>query len=126
MERTKLKLLIIGAAVFVFVFNILFGLFLQNRNQPKEQNVNKEQTIASKDILSYKGEEGRDALTILKQKSKVEQNSSGLVISINGRKTDTAKEFWAFYVNGKFADVGPADYQTKDKDLIEWKVEKIK
>ena len=75
--------------------------------------------------LTYKGAAGKDALTILKEKAKIEQDKSGLVVSINGRKADNAKhEYWAFYVNNTMAEVGPADYQTKDTDTISWKIEK--
>ena len=75
--------------------------------------------------FSYKGETGKDALTILKAKAPIEQAASGLVVSINGRKAQDAKhEFWGFYVNGEMAQVGPADYQTKDTDTILWKIEK--
>lgn len=77
--------------------------------------------------LSYKGINGVDALTILREREKawIEQDSSGLVISINGRRADSSKhEYWAFYVNNKLAPVGPADYITKIEDLIEWKIEK--
>lgn len=75
--------------------------------------------------LTYQGESGKDALTLLKQKATVELDKSGLVIAINGRKSDNSKhEYWAFYVNGKSASVGPADYQTQDADTIEWKINK--
>ncbi len=75
--------------------------------------------------LTYQGAAGKDALTILKEKAKIEQDKSGLVVSINGRKADNAKhEYWAFYVNNTMAEVGPADYQTKDTDTISWKIEK--
>jgi hypothetical protein len=78
----------------------------------------------SGDTFSYQGEDSKDALTILREKTTVEQNASGLVVSINGRKADDAKkEFWAFYVNGKMAEVGPADYQTSADDRIAWKIE---
>lgn len=75
--------------------------------------------------LTYQGESGKDALTLLKQKATIEQDKSGLVIAINGRKADNSKrEYWAFYINGKSAQVGPADYQTQDSDTIQWKIEK--
>jgi hypothetical protein len=75
--------------------------------------------------LNYKGQAGKDALTILKAKAIIEQDKSGLVTTINGRKADNAKhEYWAFYINSKSADVGPAQYQTQDTDTIEWKIEK--
>ena len=126
MTRKQLKILIIGAVILVIIFNVSFGLFLQNKQHLSQQNLKKTQLTVPKDSFSYKGEVGKDALTLLKEKALVFQDSSGLVIEINGRKTDTKKEFWAFYVNGKFAQVGPADYQTKNTDLIEWRVEKIK
>ena len=37
---------------------------------------------------------------------------------------ESKKEYWAFYINGKMANVGAADYQTKEGDKIEWKIEK--
>jgi len=72
--------------------------------------------------FSYKGENGVDALTLLKKKTTVEQNKSGLVVSIKGNKP-TGHNYWAFYVNGKYAQVGPAQYKTKNSDVILWKVE---
>lgn len=75
--------------------------------------------------ISYKGQEGKDALTLLKAQTTVEQDKTGLVTVINGQKADASTHtYWAFYVNGKLASVGPADYKTKDTDTIEWKVEK--
>jgi hypothetical protein len=75
--------------------------------------------------FSYSGQKDKDALTLLKQKVSISQNTSGLVTAINGRKADTSKhEYWAFYVNGKYAQVGPAQYKTKEGDKIEWKIEK--
>ena len=76
------------------------------------------------DYFSYRGVEGKDALTLLKAHTKVGQDKSGLVVSINGRKADNAKhEYWAFLVNGKMAQVGSAEYQTRDGDIIEWKID---
>ncbi len=73
--------------------------------------------------FSYQGQNGKDALSILKAQAVVGQSASGLVVSINGRKANSAKhEYWAFYVNGKLAQVGPADYQTHSTDSIMWKI----
>ncbi len=133
-KRAKIYLLV--AVIFIFVFNVAFGLFLMQRNaKPASENPSATSSKggqagqAIKQIennsFSYKGEEGKDGLTLLKEKTKIEQSSSGLVTSINGRKADEGKkEFWAFFVNGKMAEVGPADYQTKAGDLIEWKIQK--
>lgn len=82
--------------------------------------------VEPSDKVSYPGEEGVDSLTLLHKSAIVEQDNSGLVVSINGRRADaTAREYWAFYVNGELAPVGPADYKTKAGDKIEWKVEKF-
>jgi|GEM_PF-1344330 len=114
--------------VIVLVLSLLFVLFLpviKGKTVTVPFRVQPTVTVAPLvSEFSYKGEAGKDALTILKEKTKVEQAASGLVVSINGRKADDKKhEFWAFYVNKKFASVGPADYQTKDTDTIDWKIE---
>lgn len=73
--------------------------------------------------LTYKGKASIDALTLLKQKGSIVQDSSGLVTTINNRKADPSKhEYWAFFINGKMAEVGPGNYQTKDTDIIDWKI----
>ena len=77
------------------------------------------------DQFEYPGTKGVDALTLLKQKTTVEQDSSGMVVSISGRQADNnQREFWSFYINGQSAQVGPASYITKDNDIINWKIEK--
>lgn len=74
--------------------------------------------------FSYSGEAGKDALTLLQKHATVRFSQPGMVNSINGREADNAKhEYWAFYVNGKLAQVGAADYQTKTGDQIMWKIE---
>ncbi len=79
--------------------------------------------------IKYEGEEGRTALEILKEKYQVQTKSfSGVgeyVESINSVKPDN-KHFWAFYVNGKFSNLGAGDYKTKNGDQVEWKLEEIK
>lgn len=104
---------------------IMFGSLI-----PAKQSVSVSPTAAptkvtsQQNTFSYTGEDGKDALRILQEKTSIEQDTSGLVTAINGRKADTAKkEFWAFYVNGKMAQVGPKEYVTKKGDEITWKVE---
>src|SRR3989344_9235661 len=64
-------------------------------------------TQVSAETLSYKVKEGVDALTLLKEKASIEQEASGLVVAINGRKASSEKrEHWAFYLNGVLASVG--------------------
>lgn len=117
----------------VLVVLVLFGVYLfrpQNQVTPLQENPVSIVTISpSQNVLSdqfeYQGQDGVDALTLLKQKTTVEQNSSGLVVSINARQADDSRrEFWSFYINGESAQVGPASYITKDNDVINWKIEK--
>jgi hypothetical protein len=49
--------------------------------------------------------------------------ANAYVTTINGyTASDTKKEYWALYVNGKMSDVGAGSYVTKDGDQIEWKI----
>lgn len=90
----------------------------------------KEATEASKPKdISYRGKEGKTALALLESNATVEVSGSGanaFVVAIGGYKPDVKGEFWAFYVNGKQAEVGAGSYITKADDLIEWKLEEIK
>lgn len=80
--------------------------------------------IKQPDTFLYEGVDNKDALTLLKEITDVTLDTVGMVSSINGRMADAEKkEFWAFYVNGDMASVGPADYVTKTGEKIEWKIE---
>ena len=77
------------------------------------------------DHFEYTGVDGVDALTLLKQKTLVKQDTTGMVVSIADRQADNnQREFWSFYINGQSAQVGPASYITKNNDIISWKIEK--
>lgn len=118
------------AYVYVSLIAVLIALafiFYQIANPPANPTpmAPTPSTSSQTNYFSYQGKSGVDALTLLKQSATIEQNSSGLVTSINGRKAnDSSHEFWAFYVNGQEAQVGPSSYTTKDSDKIEWKIEK--
>jgi hypothetical protein len=77
--------------------------------------------------LSYKGVEGKTALELLKandpKAATKGDGANAYVTTINGyTASDTKKEYWALYVNGKMSDVGAGSYVTKDGDQIEWKI----
>ena len=122
----KYKHLFLILVIFILSLGV-FSFFQSSTNQQALQNSKVAPTISVTPSVSrfqYSGQEGKDALTVLKHQTSIEQDSSGLVVSINKRKADPAKkEFWAFYVNGEFAQVGPAEYMTKEGDQIEWKIE---
>ncbi len=98
---------------------------------PKTQTPVKEKPVAVEPVenaIKYNGQEGKNALELLKAKYTVETKSYGsageFVESINGVKPDT-KHFWKFFVNGKSASVGAGSYVTKDSDVLEWKLDAI-
>lgn len=73
---------------------------------------------------------GKTALDALKQTNKVEMDGTGanaFITGINGIKPNPdKKEFWAYYVNDKQAEVGAGSYILKEGDKIEWKLETYK
>lgn len=124
-----ISLITLGFVASVVIFFAIFGSFgdrnLYNNKEPTREPSQEEKSLGESEWISYQGEEGKDALFLLRQKAIVQQDKSGLVNSIDGRKTDAGKrEYWAFYVNGKLAPVGAADYVTKTQDKIEWKIER--
>jgi hypothetical protein len=47
------------------------------------------------------------------------------VTEINGMRGGR-EAYWSFYVNGSYSSVGVSEYEIKNGDVIEWKLEKIK
>ena len=80
---------------------------------------------ANGQYVTYQGMDGRSALELLAVFHKVDtkQTSFGpMIVGIDGVEPDSS-HYWAFYVNGKLADVGADQYVTDNGDKIEWKVE---
>ncbi len=78
-------------------------------------------------IVSYRGENGKNALELLKAHHQVsaQQFSIGaFVTGIDGINAPPSY-FWAFSVNGKPSDVGADQYVTKTSDTLTWQLEKI-
>ncbi len=100
---------------------------VENKNTAAESNA--DITISEdKKTVSYQGEEGRTALVVLKELTEVETKTESFgefVTGINGVMADSSKEYWSFYVNGEYASEGAGTYQTKEGELIEWKLEAI-
>ena len=82
-----------------------------------------------KTSVTYDGQTGKTAIELLKSHAAVETKAytgiGEMVVSIDGTKPKDSSEFWAFYVDGKQAQVGADQYVTKDGEKIEWKLEKI-
>jgi hypothetical protein len=121
--RKKQYILLILAFIIVVVGASFFVLKPGTNAHPEVLKTNSSSVTTQVGTLTYKGETGKDALTLLKQHATVIQDKSGLVTTINGHKAANAKhEFWEFLVNGKEAQVGPTQYQTKSTDTIQWKI----
>jgi hypothetical protein len=127
----KSKILAVAATVLI-AGAAIFGVSLATKDKPApapSQNTAQQTQQAPATEVSYKGEDGKNALELLKRGHKVETtNYSGLgdfVTSIDGATADS-KHFWAFYVNESQAQVGASAYVTKSADTITWKLEEIK
>ena len=126
MEKKAFRLVVLGLLVGIAAVAVVFSFPPQPKHvsNPQQQEFFLTPTVVQEEIISYAGRGGVDALTLLQEQASVEQDPSGLVVSINNRKADSGKrEYRAFYVNGALAPVGPAEYKTKDTDKIEWKTE---
>lgn len=70
---------------------------------------------------------GNTALDLTEAVAQVQTKGQGeqaFVTAINGYVAKTnKKEFWAFYVNGKQAEVGAGTYKPQSGDAIMWKIE---
>lgn len=124
MKNSLVRNLVFVAGLFV----VLFALQLVRPEQPRQLSQTTSARVSPTPVIpitvSYKGEDDVDALTLLEENHRVQKDRSGLVNTIDGRKADSGKhEYWAFYVNGKLAEIGPHDFLTKDTDRIEWKIE---
>lgn len=97
--------------------------------QPANNEQAKTEEKEASKTVTYKGVEGKTALELLKSnnivETKVYSGVGEMVVSIDGVKPADSSEFWAFYVEGKQAQVGADQYVTKDGEKIEWKLEKI-
>jgi len=75
--------------------------------------------------ISYKGQAGTDALTLLKRHATIQTKHysfGDMVISIDGI-TGNGPKYWTFYINGRMADEGAQAYSTKNSDTLSWKLQ---
>ena len=78
--------------------------------------------------LTYEGVAGKTALELLVAADPTAvvqgEGENAFVTGIGGREAqDSAKEFWALYVNGEMAQVGAGSLVTETGDEITWKLE---
>jgi hypothetical protein len=122
--------------LFILFFLLIISgyFFYQNQLHSKKSIVKQENIIVylkldgQEDFVKQAISTKKNALEFTKEKTKLVTKGEGAyayVVEINGRKAnDLNKEFWAFYLNGRQAEVGAGSYQLKEGDKIEWKLEK--
>ena len=123
--------------LFVLFFLLIVSgyFYYQNKLSSTKKSViqQKKLTVYSKLVgqESFTKQEidvNETALDLTKEKAKVLTKGDGAnayVTEIDGRVAqDSKKEYWAFYVNGKLAQVGAGSYLLKEGDKIEWRIEK--
>jgi hypothetical protein len=119
-KRIEIFIIIVVIALFgvVYAFTRTAKAPITDTQQQASQNV-------AANGVSYAGMDGRNALDLLKVFHKVDTKDTSfgpMIVGIDGVTPDST-HYWAFYVNGKLADVGANSYITKNSDTIEWKLE---
>lgn len=112
--------MIVVLAIFGFI-----GFFAAQKNDTNSQPA--EQSVAAVQAIAYNGEDGKNALDLLKSKAEIQTQDSSIgvfVISINGI-SNSEDHFWMFYVNGELAQVSADQYTTKNDDKIEWRYDQF-
>jgi len=119
----------------LIVLTILVGYsFYKTRLLSTEKSIT-QQTLTvylkipgQKDFIKQEIISGKTALDLTKEKANIKTKGEGTnayVTEINSLEAlNSKKEYWAFYINGKMAEVGAGSYKLKNNDKIEWKIEK--
>ena len=105
------------------------GVWYNQAHQTKQNTQTSTQTPAEApqktESISYKGEDGKTALELLKTNATAVTKQSSIgeyVTSINGNDGG-GKKYWLFFVDGKESSVGAGAYVTKSSENIEWKLQ---
>lgn len=83
---------------------------------------------ADKKQVTYTGAVGKTALENLQTLTSVKTQDSSygkMTVAINGLQAEDGKNYWAFYVNGAYANEGAGTYKTQAGDKMMWKLEDI-
>lgn len=117
-------LLPVVLSVFVLGAGCSFTQKVQVNTNAKLDNTNASSNtnLAAAKPVTYAGQDGKSALELLQTSHQADVSDQGFVNAIDGVKPGT-RQYWAFYVNGKLAEVGARDYKTKGDESIEWKLE---
>ena len=120
-QQIKAKILILPALILVVGAGV--AIWSHGVNPEQVQVVKNSQSQTTE--ISYKGQSGKDALTLLKTHAQVQTKHysfGDLVTAINGA-TGNGPKYWTFYINGKEAQLGAGTYVTKSTDMLDWKLQ---
>ena len=135
MEKTKKSFYKFFILILVILVIFAGYFFYQNKLQSTKKLVVQQQSInvylklfGQTDFIKQEIISGKTTLDLTKEKTSVKMKGEGVnayLTEINSQKAlNSKKEYWAFYVNGKMAEVGAGSYKLKEGDKIEWKIEK--
>lgn len=133
-KHEKALIGMIIAALVVWVGGFLIWQYVTQETTPKGNNTVE---VRSKDIVytnngkqvEYFGQNDVTALEVLKRLSNIDTKESEfgtMVVGIHGVKAEEGKTYWAFYVNGTYANEGAGTFKTKSTDRVVWKLEEIR
>lgn len=112
--------------VAIIVVLVIFGLvgFWSSKNN---SNSNTKQNVAAAQVVAYDGEDGKNALELLKNKAEIQTQDSSIGIFVVGINniSDSEDHFWLLYVNGELAQSTPDKLVTKNGDKLEWRFEQF-
>jgi hypothetical protein len=129
MKANNKLIAIVSAAVVTL--GVAGGVVVwQNNNDNNKSNQNQATTTQvqeqATDNVSYDGVDGKTALALLKENAEVvTKNDPSLgeyVVSINGEDGNGSK-YWLYYIDNKASTVGAGEYETKNGEKIEWRLE---
>lgn len=126
-----MKKLLIIVILIVGVIGITFAVkpkATSSPNLPGQEAKKLPGPIIFQDYVTYEGKDGKTALQLLESATPIQTKQFDfgvLVEGINGIRPDQ-DHFWKLYINGQESSLGADQLQTKNGDIIEWKLEAIR
>ncbi|MFA6493274.1 MAG: DUF4430 domain-containing protein [Patescibacteria group bacterium] len=119
--------IIILAGILIIGGSFLGNSVLKKQAQQSVAGTQFEFQPVVEKTITYDGQNGKNALEILKASHKVESQDSSIgvfVIGIDETQSQDNK-YWMLYSDGKLVTVGADQYQTKDGEKLEWRYESL-
>ncbi len=129
MKKLFIGFLALVSATLLFCFSRSYFI---PKNKPPIKTITVYQKIIKQetDNRSYDKvsiELGKTALELLQKtvpiKTKGEGKNAFIINIDNYEANNNKKEYWSFYINDQYAQVGAGSYILKDDDKIKWKID---